>query len=314
MYDKVKLWVNRFDIGEQYPNIINLLDTAKEQTDLNTREVKVFGYLEGLRLNIFQSGLSIEGSLPKFLYQSNIYTLNRQTTPQAFEKIGDKLHFNIKEAKVLSLEFGANYNMQYPVYRYLEKLGDMPRLERSNYTASSLYYKPRSKAQQKIFSFYDKIAEAKAKKMIVPNGLEDANLLRYEMRLKGRLPTLFKRNEVTASTLSEEQFYSSAIKMYQDTYFSISKQNKLTLNDMSNIKTVKDAKEVLMALLINQSDQEQIKAYFDALKEAKVFEDRKNYTRLKNKIKEISNKAGYVVPDDLIKELDNEIKNIGAYV
>jgi len=314
MYDKVKLWVNRFDIGEQYPNIVNLLDTAKEQTDLNTGEVKVFGYLEGLRLNLYQSGLSIEGSLPKFLYQSNIYTLNRQTTPQAFEKIGDKLHFNIKDAKVLSLEFGTNFIMKYPVYRYLERLGDMPRLERSNYTASSLYYKPKTKAQQKVFSFYDKIAEAKASKMIVPNGLEDANLLRYEMRLKGRLPTLFKAKEVTASTLSEELFYYSAIKLYQVHYNSISKKNILTFDNMSKIKTVKDAQEVLMALLINQSDQEQIKAYFDALKEAKVFDDRKNYTRLKNKIKEISNKAGFVVSDDLIKELDNEIKNIGAYI
>ena len=83
---------------------------------------------------------------------------------------------------------------------------------------------------------------------------------------------------------------------------------------MSNIKTVKDAQEVLMALLINQGDQEQIKAYIDSLKEAKVFEDRKNYTRLKNKIKEISNKAGLIMPDDLIKELDNEIKNTGAYI
>lgn len=314
MYDKVKLWVDRFDIGEQYPNIINLLDTAKEQTDLNTGEVKVYGYLDGLRVNIYQSGLSIEGSLPKFLYQSNIYTLNRHTTPQAFEKLGDKLHFKIEEAKVLSLEFGTNFNMKHPVYRYLEKLGDMPRLERSNYTASSLYYKPHSKAQLKVFCFYDKIAEAKANKMIVPTGLEDANLLRYEMRFKSRLPSQFKANEVTASTLTNERFYASAIKMYQDYYNSISKKNILTFDNMSKIKTVKDAQEALMALLINQSDQEQIKAYFEALKEAKVFEDRKNYTRLKNKIKEISNKAGFAVSDDLIKELDNEIKNIGAYI
>ena len=314
MYDKVKLWVDRFDIGEQYPNIISLLDTAKEQTDLNTGEVKVYGYLDGLRVNINQSGLSIEGSLPKFLYQSNIYTLNRDTTRQAIKKIEDELHINLGGAKVLSLEFGTNFNMKHPVCMYLDKLGDMPRLERSNYTASSLYYKSQSKAQPKVFCFYDKIAEAKASKMIVPIGLEDANLLRYEMRLNRRLPQQLKVSEVTASTLTNERFFASAIKMYQNYYNSISKKNILTFDNMSKIKTVKDAQEVLMALLINQSDQEQIKAYIDSLKEAKVFDDRKNYTRLKNKIKEISNKAGFVVSDDLIKELDDEIKNIGAYI
>ncbi len=314
MYDRVKLWVNRFDIREQYPNIIYLLDTAKEQKDLNTGEIKIYGYLEGLRVNIYQIGLSIEGSLPKFLYQSNIYTLDRHTTPQAFEKIGDKLHFNVKDANVISLEFGTNFNMQYPVYRYLEKFGDMPRLERVNFTASSLYYKPRSKEQPRVFCFYDKIAEAKANKMVVPKGFEDANLLRYEMRFKRRLPRQFKTNEVTASSLSEERFYTSIIKMYQDCYFSISKQNRLIFNNMSSIKTVKDAQDVLMALLISQSDQGQISMFIEDLKQARVFEDRKNYTRLKNKIKEISNKAGVTVSDDLINELDNEIKNIGAYV
>ena len=314
MYDKVKLWVNRFDVGEQYSNIINLLDTAKEQTDINTGEVKIYGYLEGLRVNIYQSGISIEGSLPKYLYHNNIYTLNRQTTPQAIEKMGDKLHFNVKDAKVLSLEFGTNFIMQHPVHRYLEKLGDIPRMKRSNFTGSSLYYNPISKTQHKVFCIYDKLAEVKAKKMIIPDGLDDTNMLRPEMRLKGRLPSQFKTSEVTASTLSEEWFYTSAINMYQDLYFSISKQNRIKANYMNEIKTVKDAQEALMALLISQSDQVQITAFLSGLKEARVFDDRKNYTRLKNKIKEISNKADFTVTDDFIKELDNEIKNIGAYI
>lgn len=314
MYDKVKLWVNRFEIGEQYPNIINLLDTPKEQTDINTGEVKIYGYLDGLRVNVYQSGLSIEGSLPKYLYHNNIYTLDRHSTPQAFEKLGDSLHFNINDAKVTSLEFGTNFNMKYPVNMYLERFRDMPRLDKVNFKASSLYYKPKSKAQPKVLCFYDKIAEAKDKNIIVPNGFQDANLLRYEIRFKGRLPQQFKINEVIASTLSEERFYTSIINLYQGQYFSIAKQNKLNYNNMSSIKTPKDAQEALMALLISQSDQEQIKTFIEDLKQAKVFEDRKSYTRFKRRIEEITNKPGITAQDDLIKELDNEIKNIGAYV
>lgn len=314
MYDKVKLWVNRFDVGENYPYIKNYLDTAKEQTDLDTGEIKIFGYAEGLRVNIYQSGLTIEGSLPKFLYQSNIYTLDKHTTPKAIEKIGDKLHLKAEEAKVTSIEFGTNFYMQYPVYRYLERLGDMPRLERDNYKASTLYYRPRSGGQSRVFCYYDKIAEARASRLIVPDGFEDANLLRYEMRFNRRLPSQLKTGEVMASTLSDSKFYTLLVKRYQESYFSISKQNRLKVNYMNEIKTVKDAQEAFMALLISQTDQEQIREFIDDLKGAKVFDDRKNYTRLKNKLQEISNKAGVTVPDDLINELDNEIKNIGAYI
>ena len=44
---------------------------------------------------------------------------------------------------------------------------------------------------------------------------------------------------------------------------------------MSEIKTVSDAFDVLVARLINQSNQTQIAAFLEELKEAKVFEDRK---------------------------------------
>lgn len=83
---------------------------------------------------------------------------------------------------------------------------------------------------------------------------------------------------------------------------------------MNEIKTVSDAFNVLVARLINQSDQTQIVEFIEELKEARIFEDRKNYTRLKKKIQEVATKAEISISDELIKELDNEIKNVGAYV
>ena len=89
MYDKVKLWIDRAVVGEQYPSIANYLDSAKQETDLQTGEVKTFGNLEGLKVSIFVGGLSVVGSLPKYLYGSNVYPLDRHTTAQALEKLGD---------------------------------------------------------------------------------------------------------------------------------------------------------------------------------------------------------------------------------
>ena len=51
MYDKVKLWIDRYYMGEQFYMLANYLDKAQQQTDLNTGEVKTFGSLEGLKVN-----------------------------------------------------------------------------------------------------------------------------------------------------------------------------------------------------------------------------------------------------------------------
>ena len=82
---------------------------------------------------------------------------------------------------------------------------------------------------------------------------------------------------------------------------------------MSEIKTVRDAFNVFVARLINQSDQTQIGDFLDELKEAGVFDDRKNYTRLKNKIQEVATNANITISDELMRELDDEIRNCGAY-
>ena len=104
------------------------------------------------------------------------------------------------------------------------------------------------------------------------------------------------------------------MKRYQNSYFAISKLNQVYTNAMNDIKTVTNAYDVLVSRLINQSDQTQITAFLEDLKAANVFKDRKNYTRLKRKIKEVAAMGGVVEADELTKELDDEINNVGAYV
>ena len=311
MYDKVKFWVMR---TRATPDVSKFLDKAKDQIDHETGEICTFGSLEGLKVTIYTGGISIIGSLAKFLYPNNVYPLNRHSTAQAIEKLSDSLHLSVEAATVSGLEFGQAFVMKYPVESYLSKLGNMPKLLRYHFDVGTLYYKPKGKQQPKVFAFYDKKADAMAKGMALPVGFKDANLLKYEMRLNGRLPQQMGVPEVTASTLSESGFYRLIVKRYQDSYFSISKQNQIKTDVMSEIKTVSDAFDVLVARLINQSDQTQIAAFLEELKEAKVFEDRKSYTRLKKKIQEVAAKAGVTVSDELMKELDDEIRNVGAYV
>lgn len=315
MYDKVKLWIDRAIVGDQYPAIANYLDGAKQETDLQTGEVKTFGNLEGLKVSILMGGLSIVGSLAKYFYGgSNVYPLDRHATAQAVEKMGAALHISIDQATVTGIEFGTNFLMKHPVPEYLAKLGDMPRLRRYHFDPSTLYYKGTGKQQPKIFAFYDKIADAAAKGMQYPDDMQGANLLKYEMRFNGRIPYQLGVPEVTASTLSELPFYRMMVKRYQDSYFSISKQNQVKTNVMSEIKTPTDAFNVFVARLISQTGKTQIEGFLNELKEAAVFEDRKNYSRLKKKIQEVATKANITISDELMRELNDEIKNCGAYV
>lgn len=311
MYDKVKLWATR--TGDT-PDVSKFLDRAKDQIDHETGEVCTFGSLEGLKVSIYTGGISITGSLSKYLHSNNIYPLDRHSTAQAVEKLSDSLHISFNEAKVTGLEFGTQFVMKHQVSNYLSRLGDMPKLLRYHFDVGSLYYKPKGKRQSKVFAFYDKKADAVAKDMILPLGFEEANLLKYEMRINGRLPQQLGMPEVTASTLSEKTFYHSMVKRYQENYFAISKLNQIKTDAMDEIKTVSDAFDVFVARLITQSNQTQIAGFLEELKDAKVFDDRKCYSRLKKKIQEVATKADITVSDELIKELDDEIKNIGAYI
>lgn len=314
MYDKVKLWVDSSMVRGQPFTIENYLNSAKLETDLQTGEVKIFGSLEGMKVSVFTGGLSIVGSLPKYLYGSNVFPLDRHTTAQVIEKLGDALHIAIGQAKVTGLEFGTSFLMRHKVSDYLTKLGCMPRMSRYHFDPSTLYYKGTGKQNPKAFAFYDKVAEATAKGMEIPKNMKELNYLRYEMRFNGRLPQQLGVPKVIASTLTETSFYRMMVERYQDSYFSISRQNQVKTNVMSEIKTVSDAFNVFVARLISQTDPTKIGDFLEELKEAGVFSDRNNYSRLKKKIQEIATKANITVSDELIKELDDDIKNCGAYV
>ena len=314
MYDKIKLWVDRSIAGDNYPAIATYLDRAKQEADLQTGEVKTFGSLEGLKVSIFVGGLSVVGSLSKYLHGSNVYPLDRHTTAQAVEKLSDAIHIDVTRADVTGLEFGTNFLMQHPVTDYLSRLGDMPRLSRYHFEPKTLYYKGTGRQQPKVFAFYDKMADVAVKALEHPDGFEGANLLRYEMRLNGRLAHQLNVAEVKTSTLSDVSFFRALVRRYQSSYFTIKKQYQIKTEIMSEIKSVSDAFEVFVARLISQTDQTQIGGFVDELREAGVFGDRKYYTRLKKKIQEVATKADITETDELIKELDDEIKNCGAYV
>lgn len=314
MYDKVSLWLNSVMGNERQEAVARHLNDAVTQIDNQTGEVRTFGSLGSLKVSIYGGGLSVVGSLPKYLNGgSNVLPLDRHATAEAVAKMSDALHLDIGEADVRSLEFGTIFMMNHEVSAYLDRLGDMPRFDRCRATATSLYYRGKGVRQLKTFNLYDKLAEAKEKGMPYPSYLEGNNLLRYEMRLNGCLGQQLKEPPVKTSTLYDRLFYTKIVGLYQKSYYSIQKFKQSKANAMGDIETVGDAFNVFVARLMSKNPEEAA-TFLSELKRADVFSDRKCYTRLKNKMEEVAAKIDAPVADELIRELDNDMLNCGAYV
>ena len=313
MYDKIVIWKSR--IGDEYPHLVTLLEDAKEQTDLETGEIKTYGSLQGMKVGIYPTAIRIEGSIAKFLYDGgNLIPLNRHTTEEAVKKLSEALQINLEDARVSSLEFGANFVMRYKPSEYLKRMGELPRRQRYTFNVDTLYYRRKGKEQPDTFCLYDKISDAKAKGMPIPQGFEDKNLLRVELRLNGSLAKQMGVAEVKASTLYDRAFYNKIRCRFINTYFSISKLNKLNANFMESIKTPKDAVDGFLGLMLSKAGQgmQEIDNYLEELKANQVFSERINYKRTRDALYKAASKAKLSSKDELVAELDDCFINLKA--
>lgn len=313
MYDKIVIWKSR--MGDEYPHLLTLLSDAKEQTDLETGEIKVYGSLQGMRVGIYPTSIRIDGSLPKFLYEGgNVIPLNRHTTEEALKKLSDALQINLEDARVSSLEFGANFLVRHKPSAYLDRMGEMPRRYRHRFCADTLYYKHKGKQQPDIFTFYDKMIEAKTNGMTIPQGFEDANFLRVELRLKGGIARQMGVAQVQASTLHDRTFYHRLMAKYIDTYFSIKKLKTQNASFMAEIRTPKDAVDGFMGLLMAKvgQGQQEIDAYLAELKANNIFKDRVSYQRVRDMLYKAASKASLTTKDELVAELDDAFTTLKA--
>ena len=294
------------------PATANYLEQAKEFVDYNTGEiVGNIGNIGNISVAVLRNGVSINGSISKYYLGDNIQTLTRRDTARAIEKLSDALHLAVADAKPVEIEFGTNFLLSNPIPDYLQRLGDMPRLVRNNFTASALYYQHRGKNQPTKFVFYDKIADANEKGVQIPLGMEQANVLRYEMRLSRRLARQTGFADLVADTLSDGRFYRHLLALWGNRYFSIRKITKTEKTNMEQIKTVGDAIDLFVARLM-AANPEQAAGFVDELKDARVFSDRKYYTRVKSKLQAIATKTGNPSDDALLRELDDEVKTAMA--
>jgi hypothetical protein len=228
---------------------------------------------------------------------------------RAIIKMSDELSLPINLAKINQVDLSTHFIMKMPVSEYYQYLGDKRYFKRLQATSDTLYYN--TSARQLIF--YNKLKEALSKGVIIPEIYKNENLLRYEIRHKGRLNKQFNLPEVTAATLYNEKFYINLIDIWVKEYFNIQKINRLTISNMENIKTVMDAENMIFGLMLNRYGQDEIDNLIQDMKAKQVYQDPKYYSRLKSKLKQLANMPEITEKSELIIELDKEVKNIKQY-
>ena len=309
MYDKITIYADASSVGGGWTDVPHYLSDGKE-VELDTGEIRTFGHIGNMRVSVSGGGVRIVGSLPKFLCGANVWGLTKEEVGDAITKLEDTLHISLQDAKVTTMELAQTFSVDCEVWEYLNRLGNMPRMQRVQTSPHTLTYTGSGKNSPKKLVFYDKEAELKDKGETPPYWIKDygLHLLRYELRYESRLSKQVKEPCVYVSMLPQEDFYNKMVGQYKENYYAITKQNQIETIPMGEITKVSDAYDVWVARLMQQVGATQAEEFLAELKRADVFKNKSDYTGLKKKIMGVSKKANVCVNDELVEELNRNVE------
>lgn len=308
MYDSVSLWLPNDLAGD-----LKHLPARIQQPSFISKEdgsLTLIGGLGGLKITARESGVSVKGSLNKYLLKSNIQSIGRQDAKEAILMLSDSLSLPFEKAKVTRVDVAANILVKYPPKLYYQFLGVSSRYERLE-QPQSIYYNN----GKRVKLFYNKLAEIKKYRIPVPDILQGKNVLRFEFRLMRNVAEQMKVNEVTGSTLTNERFYMDMLDRWHKEYLNIQKQVKTKIDFMQKqINTPKEFFNQMAWAMISDLGEKQALQLVDDLKLAGKFEFKEYPSRLKREIREGLRRASKNSPkSELIEELDVKIKRATNY-
>jgi hypothetical protein len=303
MYDSVKFSYSLLDnkppkIDDVFKNLINVT----ESTDVESGCTWITGKAKKMVIRHNTNSITIQGSLPKFLYGNNLNTLTRSDTNNVIQMLSDLISIDLNKARVQRVDFSANFITHYKPKYYYRFLGHLTRYHRQE-DSHSLYY---NQANKKLL-FYDKIKEAQINNMPIPNQYRDKNVLRYEMRILKQVKKFFKR-DVLVKDLSDKELYYYLIDKWYENYNNIEKQKqKIKIMDYK-ISTPKDFDNQLLIGLVQTLGFNHIDEIIEQMKLKKVFSQKEYYSRLKSKYRKMSKVE--IDEEDVISEINMKVKEV----
>lgn len=109
--------------------------------------------IRNIKVSLHDRGLSISGSLPKYLWSQNIDFPKPEDIYDAFEAWSEEIGIDVSKAKVTQLDIAGCIKVLFDTNIYFSYLGQARYYERFIYSGRSLYY---SNQLRKII-IYDKL-------------------------------------------------------------------------------------------------------------------------------------------------------------
>ena len=300
MYDTITIWLEAKDTDRA----INEIQNSNDRINTTTGEViNTTGFLENLRVKINYRGISINGSLAKYHLGNNLKTLTRKDSQSAIEKLSDKLSLPLDQAKVCRLDLGCNILVNKPLINYYDCLGDMNYFKKTSFDNDTVLYTNGKNG----FEFYNKVKKMRKKREPIPDIFKNKTILRIESHLNKRIGQTLKEPEIKVSFLFDERFYIKVIDLFKKQYDSINKIKILKLNpEVLKMAGVKEFLNMLALLSIKNLGGE--KEMLKMLEMEKNNLEKMQYTRLRNKIKQLANQPELTEPNESITELNRKVK------
>lgn len=269
------------------------IDNCYEAIHPITKIPYLKGNLNNLSISIYNNGLNINGSIPKYRNNNNFETLSRQEIEDSYLEISDKLHQPIYDSNVSKFEFGTNLQVDKSPKDYYPFLAYSNGYTR-NLIKGSLYFINNLRSQV----FYNKKTELIKKGFVFPLELKDHNYLRHELNYERNIANQFNRQKIQVHDLYNQDFFNVLVLDWKAQFDKITKHQTTTYQNM----TSKNAHNLLMEMYIQEKGLDATLEYIKTLKNN--FSTERDYYRFRASIKQTIQTG---VKSELMQELEEKI-------
>jgi hypothetical protein len=310
MIDSIRLLIESdFTIRDDFERIEKLLESKKITTNEDGRRT-MSGRIRNLKVYMYSSGLIIDGSLTKFYYGTNQFSLNRKTINNAISELEGLIGFDLYQAKVLRVDIGENLILKNPVKDYFDLLGYVSRYERLEFPNGVGY-----STRKKHISFYDKVKEVKKAKETLCSLFTEHYVLRYEYKLLSQsvIADLLKLKTVKLYDVISN--FDKFIMAWGNAFSKIIKNNP-SIPIKAEILNVKGGLEDYVkfrGLEVIGGLTAVLKFIKSAKKQGYLNKYPNEGTNLLNKFKSLTLDQNLFTPSRLVDELEKKIKIIKFY-
>lgn len=306
MIDKIKIAIYDFKLTDKNKKLIKFKHSKTTYDDYGTTYLNGDFYNFHYSLNESNNALIIAGSLTTFYYGDNSVNLPFSKLEDAFNKLALALDCNLKNAIVLTIEFGRNIPVSDLPEKYLRYLVSVNYLKTNTFYDSTLYFY--SKRRELIF--YDKLKEMiKNKKRNDSVFSLNTNLLRYEIKIKNPKEFFNSKFQITPLDICKSINYKLMFDKWVDNFNSIKCTGSILKLDTNKIKTVDDYFNFIVASFFYEKGFNVFLDDLELLKKLKWQTNKSVYTRLKTKAMNICNDKKYTVASELLEELKKKVND-----